>query len=90
MGGGISMRVIDPDGVEKFVRLTGAEKAILYRALANLGIYERDVPEDMLPIEEQSARGLEERPGDEPPERFYHASTMHCCEAAEIVFEDIS
>ena len=90
MGKAMTMRVIDPDGVEKFVRLTGAEKAMVYRALANLGIYEREIPEDKLSKEERSAKGLEERPGEEPPDKFYHASTMHCCEAAEIVFEDIS
>ena len=90
MGAGMTMRVIDPDGVEKFVRLTGAEKAMVYRALANLGIYEKNIPEDKLSKEERSAKGLEERPGEEPPDKFYHASTMHCCEAAEIVFEDIS
>jgi len=117
MGAGMVMRVQDEKGQEKYVRLNGAEKAMVYRVLANFGVYEQDVPDSELRPEEKMPTFTTSQPEDRktnPLEPLIgtilcsdlrremskdlgkgkggsvNASTMHCCEAAEIVFEDIT
>jgi hypothetical protein len=107
MGAGMVMKVVDAKGNDKFVRLSGAEKAMVYRMLANFGVYEQEVPDDELAPEEKmpvftashpEARGsqdLEEltatyQSGMCQEGRSINTSSMHCCEAAEIVFEDVT
>jgi len=61
--------------------------------LANFGIYEQDVPPSELTEAERKVEGtpLEKREAISTPKfGSINASTMHCCEAAEIVFEDIT
>jgi hypothetical protein len=104
MGAGMVMKVLDDKGEERFVRLSGAEKAMVYRMLANFGVYEQDVPDEELAPEEKLPVFTVSNPEarDSQPlkaltgtyqsviGRSINTSSMHCCEAAEIVFEDIT
>jgi hypothetical protein len=99
-GSAMTTKVIGKDGKEKWVRLTGAEKAMVCRILSNFGIHEEKVV-DLEPQPRKAKKGkvisemveklsphLEDRPAVMPPDKF-QALMCHCCEAAEIVFEDI-
>ena len=107
MGAGMVMKVLDENGEEKFVRLSGAEKSMVYRMLANYGVYEQDIPAEELAPEEWLPVFSASQPEDRAKQdikplldtiasplstvgRSINTSTMHCCEAAEIVFEDIT
>tara|TARA_B100000959_G_scaffold99543_1_gene105299 strand:+ start:305 stop:610 length:306 start_codon:yes stop_codon:yes gene_type:complete len=100
MGVAMTMRVRDKKGSDRYVRLTGAEKSTVYRMLSSYGVYERpqvggqDVRgyESDLPIHEREGEeGLDDGPpeGEEAHNSSVNATTMHCCEAADIIFDDI-
>lgn len=103
MGAGIVIKTIDGDGETKYVRLTGVEKARIYEMLAKFGVYETEQEQlhiDNIPVVGPSQVGRLGSPHEKVLKTDVKkrldmigrtdASTMHCCEAAEILFEDIS
>ncbi len=95
MGEILMMKVVTKDGKERVAMMSGSEKAAIYRKLAAVGICETD----FFGLQDNRKDSLKEV--DLPPdhecygsgkgvEATIRAASMHCCECAEIVFEDIA
>lgn len=88
MGAIVMLKHIDLDGEENHVNLSGIEKARVYEMLAKFGVYETE-PNGQLPNADKSDNLFLSTKNSNKAE-MVEASTMHCCEAAEIIFEDIT